>query len=173
MRLVRADQRGVPAAGLAWRGVLLLTTCLAGSAAGLRFAIAAAGDGDGDAAVTATTTFTTADGGGDVTAATAIPFDPEGLGAIAEESTTAVPSGGRWVQRIRPVVRSEGPPAAARTPYPTAAGPALMLPFGRAIADALYGTPWPASRATPKCAADVKIYNEHAKNFTLWAAKSE
>lgn len=148
---------------------LLLTTCLlaAASAAGsFRFA-------------DATTTFR-ADA--DDETATAIPFggiDDGGVSTdwppppapfVATAGAAGESGAGRWVQRIQAASRSRSPQqpraAAARTAV-------AALPFGRAIAGVLYGAPWPASRATPKCADDVRIYNEHARNFTLWAAKSE
>lgn len=170
--------------------VLLLTSCLAGSAAGLRFALAA-----DDYDVTETTAFRT---DGDETA-TAIPFggiddDAEGLSTgqprtaetsngtppvsfaaePAPKTTTTARSGeGRWVQRIQ-AARSRSLQHQQLRADPDAARTAVAaLPFGRAIAEVLYGAPWPASRATPKCADDMRIYNEHARNFTLWAAKSE
>lgn len=47
----------------------------------------------------------------------------------------------------------------------------LML--GQVIANVLYGAPWLAIQTNPKCANDMRLYNIHIQNLTMWAYKSE
>jgi len=86
-------------------------------------------------------------------------------------------SGSRWVQKVRKVqkvqmARSrslEAPTKNATTPNHSG----KPVTFGEVIANVLYGAPWPTSQANSKCANDMKLYNLHMQNFTLWAAKSK
>lgn len=80
-----------------------------------------------------------------------------------------------WVQKLKGPARARslkplGPPTPATAAEGAAAAPVML---GHVLADVVYGTPWSVAHVSPKCAADVRTYNEHLQNFTLWAAKSE
>jgi len=100
------------------------------------------------------------------------------LSSESEESYDANEnSGSRWVQKVQKVqkiqmARSrslEAPPKNTTTQN----HPEKLITFGQVIANVLYGTPWPTSQANSKCANDMRLYNLHIQNFTLWAAKSK
>jgi len=93
----------------------------------------------------------------------------------SQESNDANESvGSRWVQKVQKVSvarsRSLEPPA-KNTTTQSYSGKSVTL--GQVITNVLYGAPWPASQANSKCANDLKLYNLHMQNFTLWAVKSK
>lgn len=85
-------------------------------------------------------------------------------------------TGSRWIQKVprrRPSAKSakslndasEGEASASTPP----AGNPLSL--GQVLANVLYGPAWSATDTSAECSEDMRIYNLHMKNFTLWAAK--
>lgn len=115
---------------------------------------------------------------------------PEVLYEVNESSSIKAPSNSeeshgaanensdsRWVQRIQKVQRVQTTrsrsleiPTKNATVENHTGRPVTL---GQIIANVLYGAPWPTSEANIKCANDMRLYNLHMQNFTLWAAKSK
>lgn len=95
-------------------------------------------------------------------------------------SAAARPELGRWVQTLTTARKSSGngtkkavTPAGTATARRTTALADGPTSLGRIIANVLYAVSWSTGRASPECARHVRAYNEHVRNSTLWATKSE
>lgn len=51
--------------------------------------------------------------------------------------------------------------------------PGKLVWFGQIISNVLYGAPWSAYQTNSKCVNDMRVYNLHLRNNTLWAVKSK
>lgn len=47
------------------------------------------------------------------------------------------------------------------------------LSLSQVLANIIYGPTWSAIDTNSKCSEDMRIYNLHMKNYTMWAAKSK
>lgn len=81
-----------------------------------------------------------------------------------------------WIQKIPRKQPSNKSPKNLRAPE---SGPYTFkssgnpLSLGQVIANVLYGPAWPAIHTSSECSEDMRTYNTHMQNFTLWAAKSK
>lgn len=96
---------------------------------------------------------------------------------VSEASPGVTGPVNRWVQKIPKVQLgrsgSSGQVAKSRSLQSKQNAGKQIVAFGQIIANVLYGEPWSAPDASPRCADDMKAYNLHMQNFTLWAARSK
>lgn len=83
-----------------------------------------------------------------------------------------------WVQKIQNVrskSRSLEAPSTQRTTDKNLPPGGTPVTLAQVISNVLYGSTWSAaaSQTNSKCADDMRAYNLHMRNFTLWAAKSK
>jgi len=76
-----------------------------------------------------------------------------------------------WIQRIQiSKSRSLGLSRQNDTTKMSSGKPLLL---GQIISNVLYGDPWLAPKTNSKCAHDMRLYNIHMQNLTMWAFRSK
>jgi len=76
-----------------------------------------------------------------------------------------------WIQRIR---NSKSRSLELSRPMNTTKISSVKpLLLGQIISNVLYGDPWLAPQTNLKCAEDMRLYNIHMQNLTMWAFRSK
>lgn len=81
-------------------------------------------------------------------------------------------TGSPWIQKVPRTRPSAESPKSPDGPGSALKSPGNPLSLSHVLSNVLYGPAWPATDASPRCSEDMRVYNAHAKNFTLWATKS-
>lgn len=82
----------------------------------------------------------------------------------------------RWMQKIRRIRPSVNESKSLRVPEDVTSAfksPGNPMSLSQVIFNILYGPAWPATHVNYKCYEDMKLYNLHIQNSTLWATKSK
>lgn len=76
-----------------------------------------------------------------------------------------------WIQRITSSKSRSLKLSRQNDTAKMSSGKPLML--GQIISNVLYGAPWLAPQTNSKCANDMRLYNIHVQNLTMWAFRSK